>query len=208
MSALRRIVLLRHGNTVGNSHERYHGRADVALSDEGRAQVREAGRALAYEVFETVAASPMARAWESAKLLCGAHPVLLVPEFAEVDFGRWEGLSAAEIEARDPALYRAWQERAADFEYPGGERRSVFRARVLRGLEALERTGAQGALVVTHKGVIRILVEHLSGEPLEDGAPELGGSVSLTRVGERWIRGKRPSSPEAGEGIVQVPPAA
>ena len=112
MTRLRRIVLLRHGNTVGNSRERFHGSGDVALSEEGREQVRAAGRRLATEVFDLVAASPLRRAWQSAALLCGGAPVLLVPEFREIDFGRWEGLTAEEIEARDPVLYRAWREKA------------------------------------------------------------------------------------------------
>ena len=51
MSKLRRIVLLRHGETVGNSKERFHGSSDLPLSDEGRAQMRAATRRLAGEVF-------------------------------------------------------------------------------------------------------------------------------------------------------------
>lgn len=197
MSPLRRIVLLRHGNTVGNSHERFHGRADVPLSEQGRAQVRAASRKLAYEVFEIVAASPLARAWESARLLAGSHPVRLLPELCEIDFGYWEGLTAEEIEARDPALYRAWRSGAAGFEFPGGERRADFRARVLRGLEILEKSGARNALVVCSKGVIRTIAEHLTGETLEDGGPDLGSIVSVTRVGDRWLRGRRSSDPAA-----------
>ena len=42
MSKLRRIVLVRHGETVGNSSVRFHGSTDVALSDEGRAHMRDA----------------------------------------------------------------------------------------------------------------------------------------------------------------------
>ena len=197
MSSLRRIVLLRHGNTVGNSHERFHGRRDVALSDEGRRQMRAAAPELVHEFFDVVVASPLARAWESARLLAGSHPVRLLPEFREIDFGRWEGLTAEEIEARDPALYRAWRSGAADFEFPGGERRADFRARVLRGLGTLEASGARNALVVSHKGVIRVLAEHLSGEALEGGGPDLGGLVSVTRVGDRWLRGRRSSDPAA-----------
>jgi broad specificity phosphatase PhoE len=196
MTPLRRIVLLRHGNTVGNSHERFHGSSDVALSDQGREQVRAAGRALATEVFEVIASSPLRRAWQSAALLCGGHPVLLVPEFREIDFGRWEGLTAEEIEARDPVLYRAWREKASDFEFPGGERRAPFRDRVARGFAALARTGAENAFVVTHRGVINALAQQLVGEPLPR-PPELGELVSFTRDGERWFAGRRGSNPPA-----------
>jgi broad specificity phosphatase PhoE len=194
MNPLRRIVLLRHGETVGNSRERFHGSGDVALSDEGRAQVRAAGRRLATEVFEVVAASPLRRAWQSAVLLSGGAPVLLVPEFREIDFGRWEGLTAAEIEAQDPVLYRAWREGAADFEFPGGERRAAFRERVGKGLATIANTGAENALVAAHRGVIRAIGNHLLGVPLA-APPELGEIVSFTRDGERWFLGRRSSNP-------------
>lgn len=196
MSSLRRIVLLRHGNTVGNSHERFHGSGDPALSDEGRAQLRAAGRGLATEVFELVVASPLRRSWEGAALLADGHPVRLLPEFREIDFGRWEGLTAQEIEAQDPVLYRAWREKAADFEYPGGEPRAAFRERVAKGFAVLEHSGAKNVLGVLHKGVIRALAEQLLGAPLDIGLPELGRSVSLTRDGAQWILGRRSSDPE------------
>jgi broad specificity phosphatase PhoE len=196
MNPLRRIVLLRHGETVGNSRERFHGSGDVALSDEGRAQVRAAGRRLATEVFEVVAASPLRRAWQSAVLLSAGAPVLLVPEFREIDFGRWEGLTAAEIEAQDPVLYRAWREGAADFEFPGGERRAAFRERVGKGLATIANTGAENALVAAHRGVIRAIGNHLLGVPLA-APPELGEIVSFTRDGERWFLGRRSSNPPA-----------
>jgi broad specificity phosphatase PhoE len=196
MNRLRRIVLLRHGNTVGNSRERFHGSGDVALSDEGRDQVRAAGRRLATEVFDLVASSPLRRAWQSAALLCGGTHVLLVPEFREIDFGRWEGMTAEEIEAQDPVLYKTWREGAADFEFPGGERRAAFRERVAAGLAVLERTGAENALVVAHRGVINALANHLLGAPLA-APPELGQLVSFTRDGEHWFLGRRGSNPPA-----------
>jgi len=198
MSDLRRIVLLRHGNTVGNSHERFHGSADVALSAEGRAQMHDAGRALAREVFELVVASPLRRSWESAALLAGSHPVRLMPEFSEIYFGRWEGLTAEEIRAQDPVLYQAWQERAPDFEFPGGEPRAAFRDRVTKGVAELKASGAQNVLAVLHKGVIRAVAEELLGEPLaKEAGPELGESISVTRDGATWFLGRRGSNPPA-----------
>ncbi len=196
MNQLRRIVLLRHGNTVGNSHERFHGSGDVALSDEGREQMRAAARALTTEVFDLVAASPLQRAWQSAAMLANGAHVLLVPEFREIDFGRWEGMTAQEIEAQDPVLYRSWREGAADFEFPGGERRAAFRERVAKGFETLANSGAENVLLVAHRGVARALAMHLLGEPLP-APPELGETVSFTRDGERWFRGRRGSNPPA-----------
>lgn len=197
MSNLRRIVLLRHGDTVGNSHERYHGSADVALSDEGRRQMRDAAHGLSREVFELVVASPLQRSWESAWIVGGGSPVRIEEGFREIHFGRWEGLTAEEIQALDPVAYQDWQARKPGFEFPSGERRADFRARVAAGLARIEASGAANVLVVAHKGVARAIAEQLLGEPLADGEPPLGGKVSLTRHDGSWRLGRRSSNPAA-----------
>jgi probable phosphoglycerate mutase len=197
MSKLRRLVLIRHGETDGRSSERFHGSGDVALSSEGCSQMREAARGLAREVFDLVVASPLRRSWEAAWIVSGGARVRLETDFREIDFGRWEGLTREEIEASDPVLYREWQDGGAGFEFPGGEPRGEFRARVLRALERLEAGGAISALVVAHKGVIRAIAEKLLGRPLEAGEPAIAGRVSLTRAPDgRWYEGRQGSDPE------------
>jgi broad specificity phosphatase PhoE len=196
MPALRRLVLLRHGDTLGDSHSRYHGRNDVGLSDRGRSQMKQASRTLSGEALDLVVASPLRRSWQSARIVSGGAPVRLEPDFREIDFGRWEGLTAEEIEARDPILYNDWQARVLGFEFPSGELRADFRKRVIRGLERLEASDVASVLAVIHKGVIRTIAEHLLGDPLEDGLPELGQAVSLTRRPDgTWFEGRRSSDP-------------
>ncbi len=198
MSKLRRVVLLRHGDTVGESRTRFHGSNDVALSDEGRAQIRTAAHALRREVFDLAIASPLRRAWESAVIATGGAPVRLEPDFCEIDFGRWEGMTAEEIEASDPVLYRDWQAKLPGFEFPAGELRAAFRERVLRGYARLAEGGAASALVVAHKGVIRTIAEHLLGGPLEEGTPELAHGIGCSRNPDgSWHLGRRSSNPES-----------
>lgn len=117
--------------------------------------------------------------------------VRILDEFREIDFGRWEGLTADEIRARDPIRYQDWQQGRPGFEYPDGERRADFQARVDLAVEAMVASGLSSILVVVHKGVIRAIVRKVVGEELAEGLPELGGSVQLTRdVSGRWFVGR------------------
>ena len=194
--SLRRVVMVRHGETVGNSSVRFHGASDVPLSDAGRAQMRAAARGLRQEVFDLVVASPLRRSWEAAALVAGGAPVRIADGLREIDFGRWEGLTAAEIELRDPVLYREWRARTPGFEFPGGEIRAEFRARVLAAFQRVAASGAKSALLVGHKGVIRTIAEHLLGAPLPDDQPQLGGAVGLScDAGDAWHLGRRSSDP-------------
>ncbi|MDH3518901.1 MAG: histidine phosphatase family protein [Myxococcales bacterium] len=196
MSRLRRIVWLRHGDTVGESRTRFHGSGDVALSEEGQRQVREAAQQLRREVFDLIVASPLQRAWKSAAIVTGGAPIRLEPDFREIHFGRWEGMTADEIRASDPVLYEDWQTGVSGFEYPYGERRAAFRERVLRGFARLETSGAAHVLAVAHKGVIRTVVQHLVSEPLLEEIPHLAGVVSISRRPDgSWFVGRRGSDP-------------
>jgi broad specificity phosphatase PhoE len=195
MSSLRRIVMIRHGETEGRSSIRFHGSGDTPLSDEGRTQLRESTRALRTEVFDIVVASTLRRSWEGAAIVSGGAPVRLEPNFREVHFGRWEGLTLEEIEASDPALFQDWKSGADRFEYPGGEPRADFKARIQRGLDRLMESGAASALIVSHKGVIRNLSENLLGENLSAELP-LGGIASLSLGSDgTWREGRRGSNP-------------
>ena len=70
-----RLILVRHGETEGESSIRYHGITDVPLSEPGREQMRLAARAierLRSDVdFGKVFSSPLVRASEGARIITG-----------------------------------------------------------------------------------------------------------------------------------------
>ncbi len=210
---MRTLVLVRHGETVGNSSIRYYGRTDLELSELGRAQMRAAARWLRRRLgaagFFSVIASPLRRAVEGAAIIAGDdRPIIKIEELVEVDFGRFEGLTAGEIETRFPADFARWNRDRLDpeFAYPDGESRADFARRVEHGiqrmLEVIDRAARSGfdqladeqggavagdrlALVVAHRGVIRLITNRLAGvEPMI----ELGSIQILQRerVGDPW----------------------
>jgi len=198
MIRMRRLVLVRHGESDANSKERLVGSGDPALSAEGREQMQRARMRLMGQVIDLVVASPARRAWQSVQVLTGGARARLEADLREIDFGRWEGLSDAEIALRDPVLHREWRERAPGFEYPGGELRAEFRGRVLRALERIDASGAAGVLLVAHKGVIRTIAEQLLGAALPGEQPALGESIGISRDADgRWFVGRRSSDPPA-----------
>ena len=178
MTIGRSLILVRHGETVGNSGIRYFGRTDLLLSPLGRAQMRAVANWLSSSLetsnFALVFSSPLRRATEGARLIAGtAAPVVEMQEFVEVDFGLFEGLTAEEIRERYPVEFDRWNRDRLDpaYTYPGGESRAAFVDRVGRGakrmVELLDGTAATadspGALLVAHRGVIRAITQRLVG---------------------------------------------
>lgn len=192
------LLLVRHGETVGNSRIRYFGRTDLELSPLGRAQMA-AARGWIDQHFGAariapVMSSPMRRARESAAIISGDPAPIEIKQFVEVDFGRFEGLTAEEIAARFPEDFARWNRDRLDpaFTYPGGENRAAFMARVKEGIHAMlaaiagraNPSGDDCALLVAHRGVIRIVTEELAGAT---PVIELGSLQALTHHGGgRW----------------------
>jgi broad specificity phosphatase PhoE len=187
-----KFFLVRHGETEGESSIRYHGRTDVALSELGRAQMRQAGRTIETrrraKTFARVFSSPLVRASEGARIVAGhSAPIVSIDEFAEVHFGLFEGLTADEIRERYPEEFARWNDDrlAPTYTYPAGESRAAFADRVGHGLERmldLWTPRDDDALLIAHRGVIRAVVRKLTNrEPVV----ELG-SIHIIRFDGGW----------------------
>jgi broad specificity phosphatase PhoE len=193
---LRHLVLVRHGETDGESSIRYYGSTDVELSAAGRAQMRSVASRLAAQRADLVFASTLRRSWAAAALVARGAQVRLEPDLREIHFGRWEGLTQEEIAQQDPILYEDWQKGANGFEYPAGEARAAFRERVRRGLGRILAAPGHVGIGVLHKGVIREIALALTGAALPREQPELGGIVRVSQTADgAWVIGARGSNP-------------
>ncbi|AZD17305.1 alpha-ribazole phosphatase family protein [Pseudomonas chlororaphis] len=161
-----RLDLLRHGETKLGGGLR--GSLDDALTDAGWQQMRAAvaGRG----PWDRLVSSPLQRCARFAEEL-GARltlPVTLDPDLQELHFGTWEGQSAAALMATDAeALGRFWADPYA-FTPPQGEPVLAFSARVLGAVERLhQRYAGERVLLVSHGGVMRLLLARARGLPRE-----------------------------------------
>ena len=146
------VYLVRHGETVGESSVRYHGRNDVALSDFGGRQIAALIPLVRHVPFAAVIHSSLSRASASADILVAGlqRPPGLVeqaPDLVEVDFGAMEGMTEAEIAASLPEWFQEWKGgRATGF--PGGETFAGFEARVGQAIDGLLARHPVGNLLV------------------------------------------------------------
>src|ERR1700722_7458405 len=102
-----RMVLLRHGATEWSLSGQHTGRTDIPLLDLGREQARAAGELLRGMNFAQVLTSPLLRARETAAL--AGFDGEVDPDLAEWDYGAYEGLTSAQIQAERPR-WTLWTE--------------------------------------------------------------------------------------------------
>ena len=165
------LYYIRHGETEWNASGRFQGWRDIPLNDKGRAQAAQAGSILrdllAREQREHATlpfiASPLGRARETMELLrasLGAPREGYATEdrLRELGFGRWEGMTPAEMAADNPAIFQARNANKWGVASPGGESYAGLQARVAAWLESLRQDAVRDAVVVAPGGTMRALM--------------------------------------------------
>lgn len=175
------LDLLRHGETEQGGGLR--GSLDDALTKRGWAQMHEA--VVVAGPWDALVSSPLQRCARFADQL-GVRlglPVQLDDGVRELHFGDWEGRSAAQImEQQADELGRFWAD-PYGFTPPAGEPVSNFAERVLAAVDGLHRvhTGKR-VLLVTHGGVMRLLLARARGLPREQLLQVEVGHGALVRL--------------------------
>jgi probable phosphoglycerate mutase len=155
-----KIALIRHGPTEWNAQGRIQGRTDIPLSEEGRLQMAKLAPPAGF-ASACAFVSPLSRARETALLLGFTSPIVDA-RLSEHYWGRWEGMTRAEILAHDGdnAFIKAGQ--GAEFTPPDGESTRDLIARVQSFLtDAGMRR--DDCIAITHRGVLRTAYAIASG---------------------------------------------
>jgi broad specificity phosphatase PhoE len=186
------ILLLRHGAVALDDMRRFIGHLDVPLSDLGERQCRMQAARLRVESVAAVFTSDLARARRSGEIIGEPHGLVpvTVPALREMAMGRWDGLTAAEIEAREPAAYADWMARVGEFPFPEGESVPDLAARAWPAFEAIaEANRGRTVVVVAHGGTNRALLCRALGLPLRyllGFGQEYAALTVLERTRGRW----------------------
>lgn len=164
-SATLRVGLLRHGEVEGGN--RFRGRTDDPLTATGLAQMHAA--IADSENWEHIVSSPLLRCAAFADDFARQYslPLTFDARLKEMHFGAWEGRTAAELMTTNAdALTRFWNDPLHNTP-PGGEPLAQFQTRVLDAWnDIIMEYPAQRVLIVTHGGVIRVLLCHVRNQPL------------------------------------------
>jgi glucosyl-3-phosphoglycerate phosphatase len=181
---IRRLVMLRHGQTAYNLGSRMQGQLDTELTDLGRAQAVAAAEALAKHQPLIIVSSDLRRAYDTAVALQERTGLRVRPDdrLRETHLGDWQGMTHAEIDSVAPGARLAWREDATWAPH-GGESRVDVAARSLPLIAELvtgepewgaEEEPARPVVLVAHGGLIAALTAALLRLPVANW-PTLGG---------------------------------
>jgi alpha-ribazole phosphatase len=161
-----RLYLVRHGQVADGHTQRYHGNNDIGLSPKGVRQLEQLAAQLSPVPLAGIYASDLTRALSGAAIISRGRALTprAIPEFREVHFGAWEGLSFTEIAERYPAELEARFRDLTSFRIPGGESLTDVCDRALPKLaELIQQHYEQAFIIVAHAGVNRVILSEALG---------------------------------------------
>ncbi len=199
MSASTRHILLdivRHGEPEGGDILR--GRIDPELTERGWQQMRlatgltegnsVAGGPSARELpWNVVATSPLKRcrafAEEVSQRLNNGSALRISDNWAEIDYGDWDGMPLDQWREEAAAQFKAFRSDITALRPPNGEAYVDFRDRVLAAWQELSLLpDGSHVLLVTHGGVMRVLLPTVLGMPLNASFPLHIPFAAISRV--------------------------
>lgn len=192
-----RLLLLRHGETEWSRSGRHTGRTDLDLTDTGRRQALAARATLSALAPDDalVICSPRRRAQVTAEL-AGLHVDEISDDLAEWDYGRYEGLTTAQIRESE-SDWLVWTHGC-----PGGETVAQVGDRADRMVAvALRQLTTRDVVFVGHAHFSRAVISRWLELPLTDGArfamPPASVAVCGFEHGVRQLAALGLTGPEA-----------
>jgi len=183
------LLLIRHGESVGNTEGRIQGQADFPLTERGREQACALAERLSHEewAISTIYASDLLRAAQTAEILAASvdAPIIFDTRLREYDAGVLNGVVWNEIEHLHPEIWCGLQNSAKWTDFPGSEGNESFCMRLTAALTDIRASCGEDdtVAVVSHGGSLGTMLANLLGMDTRLPTPFQFGNTSLSIVG-------------------------
>lgn len=139
--------------------------------------------------WDRIITSPLQRCREFAERTATAIniPLLIDEQWQEIDYGDWDGMPIEEWRQVAAEQFRAFRKDIEALAPPNGEDFMTFKTRILdawQGLSDLKES--THILIVTHGGVMRVMLPTVLGMPLNRSFPLHIPFACLSRIVVEW----------------------
>jgi phosphoserine phosphatase len=171
-----RVIVVRHGQSTYNTEKRIQGRSDAStLTDKGRGDAVQVGKALDGIKCNQIYCSPLQRAKETAEIIArelnNNSGLSVVPktdnQLLEVDLEQWSGMLTTEVKEKFAEDYKIWHSRPDTLRMiapsDSGTREyfpilSLYEQAREFWQEILPRHQGETIIIVGHNGINRALI--------------------------------------------------
>jgi phosphoserine phosphatase len=188
------ILLIRPGTTEYDQQGRVQGTLDIPLCEDGRQEVEKMVEELRGKQIAIVYASPCQAASQTAESLSVAFDVKTktLDKLQNLDQGLWQGMLVAEVKAKQPKVYRQWQDQPETVCPPQGETLVAAGQRVNAALsKLLKKHKSDGLVAIVAPEPLASVIRHALG------AQEWGDLWHCAKCSAQWQLIDPPQAVEA-----------
>ena len=158
---MRKLYLLRHGQSEWNLLGKVQGQSDIELTEKGVKQAHKVAQVFLDKKIDAIYSSDLKRACQTAEIignkldlkvntLCGIR---------EMNFGQWQGLPIETIEKNHTEHYRLWRTAPHEATFIDGENLASVQKRALDCVNKIMfETSEKNILLVSHGTAIKALI--------------------------------------------------
>ena len=162
--------ILRHADKAkGDFYNPQLHHQDEPISQMGQEQAQKLVAYFADKEITRIYVSAYQRTGQTIAPVAGHLKLLPIVDerLNEIDNGLFDGIAESELGQKFPAEWQAFRERKSDFRFPQGETGEEACRRIVAFLnEKRESHGGENTVLVSHDGLIRILMCHLTNNPV------------------------------------------
>lgn len=158
-----KLLLIRHGESLGNKQKQIYGRTDYTLTPKGIIQSRAIADYLNSKNINRIYYSPLKRT-KYITTLVNTTSIPLIEEswLSEMDFGIFEALTPKEASLKYPCEYNNYLNNYQSYTIPEGDNYLSFCERIKNNLEKNLPSKTEVFAFITHGEVIRVILSLLT----------------------------------------------
>jgi probable phosphomutase (TIGR03848 family) len=205
------LFLIRHAVTAQTGRVLYGQTPGIDLDDRGRTQAEGLVERFDGVRLTAIYSSPLERCVQTVEPLAAAQrlPIARLHDLIEMDTGSWTGRTLSQVRRTKP--WTTVQRQPSAFWFPGGEGFVEAQQRAVGAVEAIAKRHPRGRVAIaTHGDIVRIVLAHLLGTPLDDFqrivADTASVSVVVTHRASRRVVLMNDTGGLARFGVHPVPP--
>ncbi len=161
-----KLFLLRHGESEGNKDNKFRGRTDFPLTNNGREQAYSAGEYLKHKNIDIIFSSPLIRAKETAKIVGNIlnKQIIIEESFNNIKLGEWEGKTKEFIKNNYPNEWDIWISNPEKLKLKNMETLENIKNRALKKINEIKNVNKyENVLIVTHRAILKPTIAGLIG---------------------------------------------
>ena len=180
------LLIVRHGESLGNLNELFLGHTDLGLSPLGLRQAEALAAALRGRHIDAVYSSDLTRAMQTVAPAAREHGLAVTPTPAlrEIFAGDWEGENYNDLPTKWPEERASWKNDIGNACPPNGESVAALYDRIAAALDEIAvREEGHTVLIGTHATPVRATTARLLGVGTAGmAAIPWAGNASITTV--------------------------